>query len=236
MKLPDPASLHHRRLDELFFNEHVGSSNNAKTIGRIRLERVHSSPNIYVIDDFLCPTELAHLQKLIDNKPRFHRSFVGEDSHLETSQRTSTFLSITKQQDAIISAIETKAASTLLGCFSTQTVEPLQLVRYLPGQFFGVHHDLGDYDETTQTVQLPPKSLYGARRRLVTLFCYLNTVENGGETHFPQCNLRVQPHPGRAVLFANVLRNGLPDERTLHAGEPPLKTTKYGLNIWIGEE
>ena len=225
--------MHYRRLDQLFFR-HAGTAGDVIRIGNLNLQPVHSSPNVYVIDHFLKPSEVAHLTKMIEKKPRFHKSFVGEDSHIESSQRTSTFLSIAKQQDSTISAIETKASS-LLGCFSTQNVEPLQLVRYLPGQFFGVHHDLGDWDEDTDTVELPPKSLF-ARRRLVTIFCYLNSVSSGGATNFPALDVRVQPSPGRAVLFSNIRQDGLPEGKTLHAGEPPLGATKYGLNIWVCEE
>jgi hypothetical protein len=52
----------------------------------------------------------------------------------------------------------------------------IQLVRYKPGEFFGVHHDLGDLLEDG-SVALPPRdTTFGSKRRLVTLFCYLNTL------------------------------------------------------------
>jgi len=43
--------------------------------------------------------------------------------------------------------------------------------------------------------------------------------------------VRVQPVPGRAVLFSNVLASGQPDVRTIHAGETVTRGIKYGLNI-----
>jgi cell division septation protein DedD len=169
-------------------------------------------------------------------------------------------------------------------------------------QFFNVHHDLADYDDETGRVELPPKSLF-FRRRVVTLFCYLNEVEEGGETAFPSCPvapaspipiqddsnhardhdqgdapdasevtdpskslptpsdvgaasatpspvlpqpvspeppdtdafLKVKPKPGRAVLWSNVLKDGNPDPRTIHAGLPVRRGTKYGINVWICE-
>jgi hypothetical protein len=52
---------------------------------------------------------------------------------VDREHRTSTFLSFDKQQDSKIAAIE-KRASELLGCWSSVTVEPLQLVRYTEGQ------------------------------------------------------------------------------------------------------
>jgi len=194
-----------------------------------------------VIDDFLNAAELQYLHTAASNH-RFQRSYVDQisssdedkGSHYDTSHRTSTFLSFQKQQDATISRIETKAAA-LVGSWSPVTVEALQLVRYLPNQFFGVHHDMGDYNEETKEVSLPPKSLY-SKRRIVTFFCYLNKVEAGGCTYFPVPNVRVEPVPGRAVLFSNILASGQPDPRTVHAGEAVDRGIKYGLNIWICED
>ncbi|KAL3923777.1 MAG: hypothetical protein SGILL_001451 [Bacillariaceae sp.] len=108
------------------------------------------------------------------------------------------------------------------------------------------------------TVERPKKDA-AVKRRLVTLFCYLNTLEDGqgGETYFPKAgNRKVKPVRGRAVLWSNVKEDGQPDERTIHAGEAvidnrkasaasqetkkrPRKVegiVKYGLNIWICEE
>lgn len=229
-------SLYVRRLEELFFRE-KRAQNEAIQIGNWTLTRVHSSPNIYIIEDFLTPTELDYLRSKIC-AGKFQRSYVdavesGGNSIEDKEHRTSTFLSFGKQQDSKVASIEAKAA-TILGCWSSRTVEPLQLVRYLPGQFFGEHHDMGDLQQDG-TVALPPKSLF-SKRRLVTLFCYLNKVEKGGATGFRYCELKVPPKPGRAVMFSNVLPDGMPDSRTVHSGEPVLDGVKYGLNIWICEE
>ncbi|KAL7560895.1 hypothetical protein ACA910_008177 [Epithemia clementina (nom. ined.)] len=161
-----------------------------------------------------------------------------QQSTFDDDHRTSTFLSFQKQQDRVISAIEQRAA-TLLGCWSPVTrVEPLQLVRYRPGQFFGIHHDMGDLDEASGNVSLPPKSWF-VKRRVATVFCYLNDMPSpdaGGETYFPQAsNLAVPPQQGRAVLFCNIRADGSPDPRTVHAGNKVVEGTKYGLNVWICE-
>lgn len=117
-------------------------------------------------------------------------------------------------------------------------------MRYRAGDFFGVHHDLGDLLDDDQ-VQLPPKH-FAVKRRLVTIFVYLNDLDKGqgGCTYFPKCgNLRVTPKRGKAVLWSNITADGYPDPGTIHAGEMVKSTSsgdnsvvKYGLNIWITEE
>lgn len=236
--LPPVTSLAYRRFDELFFQSH--SDLESISYRKWTLERVHCDPNIYVIDNFLTPNELSYFQRRIA-EGGFQKSFVDQlssktaDSTLfDDSHRTSTFLSFTKQHDATIASLERRTAD-FMGC-SNAALEALQLVRYLPGQFFGIHHDLGDYDEETGEVTLPRKSCV-CPRRLATIFCYLSANPEDGATHFPAAgDLRVQPKPGRAVLFSNALSSGEPDPRTLHAGEAPTESVKYGVNIWITEE
>jgi prolyl 4-hydroxylase len=241
--------------------------------GRLILKRVHDSPHIYIIDNFLTETELNHCHSIIQ-QAKFQKSFVDASettkssssstsimttttARVDTEHRTSTFVSVAKQADRIIAAMERKSAE-LLG-LHVDRLEPLQLVRYQKDQFFGVHHDLGtlidDDGDEYGTVELPPKSTH-VKRRLVTLFCYLNTVEQGGCTYFPALRdprtttmkdttmttmqeLRVAPVRGRAVLFCNILKDGDADPRTIHAGEPvrgSKGTVKYGMNIWACEE
>jgi prolyl 4-hydroxylase len=267
------GALQFRRMEELFFNESDSSSsrprrasasklhqppNKIVKVGKFSLERVFAAPNIYVVDNFLSENDLDYLQECI-RRGQFQKSYVdkmmnqnsssaAEGSILDQSHRTSTFLSFTKQENANIAAIERKAAY-LMGCYSTDQIEPLQLVRYLPGQFFDAHHDMGDYNEETGHVELPSKSVL-VKRRLVTIFCYLNDLEDsqGGCTGFPLCDhLQVKPQKGRAAVFCNVTAQGLPDPRTIHAGETVIDTrseseaktkkkpVKYGLNIWICE-
>lgn len=248
--MADPSSLQFRRMQELFFDEEesgnssdeetpdpeeqeIAESVTTRTLAGLTLNRVSTSPHIYIIDDFLSSSDVSYLMERV-GACKFQTSFVdGDDSTLtDKTHRTSTFVSFGKQESAKIASIEQRAAA-VMGCWGSGTIEPLQLVRYKKGQFFGVHHDLGHLEED-DTVQLPPKSVL-MKRRLVTLFCYLNEVEAGGATDFPAAGVSVQPVVGRAVLFSNILASGMPDPRTIHAGLPVEKGIKYGLNIWLCE-
>jgi prolyl 4-hydroxylase len=208
------------------------------TWGRYSLTRMNNSPHIYLIDNFLSELELVHCESLI-SKSRFMPSYVDDPDSKSTMvdkyHRTSTFVAVAKQADSKISSIERKAAE-ILG-LTVDRLEPMQLVRYQCGQFFGIHHDLGNL-HPDGTVTLPTKALF-CKRRIATFFCYLNHVEDGGSTYFPECNhLRITPKRGRAILFCNILKNGDADGRTIHAGEPVLRegSIKYGLNIWACEK
>ncbi len=102
--------------------------------------------------------------------------------------------------------------------------EYLQLLRYEVGQFYKTHHDYIDYERDR------PGGV-----RILTLFMYLNEVEAGGGTNFPELNLTVTPKVGRAVLWPSVL-NDEPhtiDERTAHQALPVEKGIKYGKSIGL---
>lgn len=242
LAFPDRSSLAFRRLKTLFFDKGVSTK-----IGRFNLRLLQSegageqaavAPNIYLIDNFLTEPELQHLERKIATS-NFQPSFVDSTSEKDSgmydaAQRNSSFVSFQHRHDSVIANIERKAATELIGWGGSPIVEPLQLVRYLGGQYFAVHHDLGDYNEDTGSVALPAKSVL-AKRRLVTLFCYLNDVEAGGDTYFPGPKVMVQPKRGRAVLFSNATEDGLPDRRTIHEARPVVRGVKYGLNIWICE-
>ena len=104
----------------------------------------------------------------------------GED----TRQRTSTYIHFGKMADSRIAAVESRAAE-LLG-LPPHCIEPLQLVRYAPGQYFRTHHDLGElYDDGS--VELPPRTAVMTPRRMATILVYLNDLPpgTGGGTRFP---------------------------------------------------
>jgi prolyl 4-hydroxylase len=102
--------------------------------------------------------------------------------------------------------------------------EPLQLLRYEPGQFYEAHHDYIDYEI---------KRKQGVR--IVTVFLYLNDVEEGGETDFPQLSLQVKPKLGRALIWPSVFDDDphAVDYRTTHQAIPVKQGIKYGANAWL---
>ena len=104
--------------------------------------------------------------------------------------------------------------------------EQLTVLRYQPGQQYRPHRDY-----------LPPGSIERDRphagNRTRTVIVYLNAVGAGGATEFPVPGLRVEPFPGRAVVFDNLRPDGAPDPDSLHAGTPVEAGEKWLATLWI---
>lgn len=97
--------------------------------------------------------------------------------------------------------------------------EYLQLLRYEEGQYYQTHHDLIGHQLDRQP---------GVR--LLTVYIYLNDVEEGGGTNFPHLGLTVTPKRGRVALWPSVLDEdpNQIDYRTEHQAMPVVKGIKYG--------
>ncbi|MCF7220766.1 2OG-Fe(II) oxygenase [Marilutibacter chinensis] len=107
-----------------------------------------------------------------------------------------------------------------------RNAEQLIVLRYAPGQEYRPHRDY-----------LPPSTLAAdhpeAGNRLRTICVYLNPVQAGGETEFPDTALKVAPQPGRAVVFDNLDGDGQPQPASLHAGCPVRAGEKWLATLWI---
>jgi hypothetical protein len=66
-------------------------------------------------------------------------------------------------------------------------------------------------------------------QRIFSAVLYLNTVEEGGETHFPDIGVSVKPVAGRLVMFpANYLYR--------HQALPPISNEKFCIVTWYRED
>ena len=119
--------------------------------------------------------------------------------------------------------------------------EPVQVLRYLPGQQYRRHFDFFAADGAVYAEAMAPG---GRGQRVATAFVYLSDVEKGGTTTFHNARpkLKVAPKLGRGVLWRNVAgepgREGAclePDTSTLHSGDPVIKGEKWAVNIFFRE-
>ncbi len=73
-------------------------------------------------------------------------------------------------------------------------------------------------------------------QRTWTAMVYLNSVEAGGETEFPELGLRITPEPGLLVAWNNMTRKGRANRATRHAALPVVRGEKYVITQWYRQE
>eukprot|EP00962_Isochrysis_galbana_P038837 scaffold13851_cov124-Isochrysis_galbana.AAC.1 len=137
---PSRDPLLSERIVQLFHSGPVA----ARVHGGRRLVPLHSSPNIFLVERFLSPCELEHLDSLITaRRAAFKQSFTDDAAGKDTLswERTSLTLMLPKSVNAAVRAIEARATD-LVG-LPPDHIEPLQVVSYAEGARFDLHHDLG---------------------------------------------------------------------------------------------
>lgn len=80
--------------------------------------------------------------------------------------------------------------------------------------------------ETGEEFQLHFDSINAVANRYLVFLWYLNDVADGGETEFPDLNIRVQPRAGRLLMFP-------PYWMYQHAGLPPRSNDKFILSTYL---
>mmetsp|Transcript_52843 Transcript_52843/g.109276 ORF Transcript_52843/g.109276 Transcript_52843/m.109276 type:complete len:364 (+) Transcript_52843:43-1134(+) len=128
---------------------------------------------------------------------------------------------------AVLSA--TKRCAEVIGVDPAR-VEPLQLIRYAPGQYYRPHMDT--HEEPRRM------SSYAGEQRSHTLLVFLNDIpeeDGGGHLHFPELGLHILPRAGDAVLWPNLTDAGEPDPQALHEGVAPVSCEKIAMNVWVAE-
>jgi prolyl 4-hydroxylase len=78
----------------------------------------------------------------------------------------------------------------------------------------------------SEKFQLHFDAIHQFASRYLVLLWYLNDVEAGGETRFPQLDLAVKPQVGRLLMFP-------PYWLYQHEGVPPLEGEKYILSTYL---
>ncbi len=137
-----------------------------------------------------------------------------------TTNRTGTDKRI-KNKECKANDKHRKALSKLIDikkCFFEHSI----IINYKDGQQYKPHFD--------QTPALEYK-------RLATAICYLNDVEEGGETVFPRLNITVKPEKGDLLYFKYNYPDNNVNRLTLHAGRPVLPNQEKWIHTtWICEK
>lgn len=187
-------------------------------------------PWVLTLENVLTDEECEHLIQL-GHKSGYARSldvgakkFDGSFDSFLNPDRTSTNTWCNEEcyNDDIVQKL-TKRFEDLTGIPANHS-EYWQLLRYEESEKYDEHHDLIDY-QLDRAEGL----------RILTIFFYLSTVEEGGGTHFSKLDLTVQPVKGRVLIWPSVLNEDpdAQDIRTTHQALPVEKGIKFAANAWV---
>jgi prolyl 4-hydroxylase len=202
-----------------------------KRVGAQVRERISNDPRAYKVEtdkaeifafgDFLTGAECERLCLMIDltAKP----STLHEEDYA-SGFRTS-YSGDLDPYDPFVMGIS-RRIDDLLG-MNPVCGEAIQGQRYLPGQQFKPHNDW--FYTTEKYWELERKR---GGQRCWTAMAFLNNVEEGGETHFTEVGIKIEPKPGVLLVWNNAKPDGTPNMDTMHAGTPVVKGSKYVITKW----
>jgi prolyl 4-hydroxylase len=182
-------------------------------------ERVLDTPQVTLFRGFASTAECSYLVHI--SEPAFQPATVGHVSggaqqHNQQVRTCDVAAFPWIAEDLVIQAFNRRIAAA--SETSAECGEPLQILRYRPGQEFKPHRDC-----------LPP----GQNQRVMTMLVYLNDAYEGGETEFLKTGFKIKGSPGDAILFRNADESGNPDPDSLHAGLPVTFGVKLLASRWI---
>ena len=180
--------------------------------------QLSADPEVWAFDGFFSPSECRYLIECA--RPRLQPSTVVDPQRgqlLPNPVRTSHGMAFPwVSEDLVIQALNRRIA----WASGTQAAagEPLQVLRYEPGQQYRPHFDA--YDDTNN-------------QRVFTMLVYLNEDYEGGQTVFTYNGLTFRGHTGEGLLFRNATQSGARDGHAQHAGLPVRSGAKWLASRWI---
>jgi prolyl 4-hydroxylase len=185
------------------------------------------SPDIAVIDHAMSNEECDELIAL--SRTKLARSTIVDPltgSEMVIGDRSSEGTYFMRGENALVARIEQRLSE--LSGVPVENGEGLQILHYSIGGEYKPHFDFFEPEHAGSAVHLEKGG-----QRVSTTILYLNDVEAGGETIFPEITLSVTPRKGAAVHFSYYDDPGVLDRRTLHGGAPVRSGEKWIATKWV---
>jgi prolyl 4-hydroxylase len=203
-----------------------GASVSARLTADPRAVRIKTDAiEAYTVDDFLSLDQCRALVAIVDSN---RRPSTLLSPTADPNFRTSESCDMDRWSEDVRPIDESIAA--MLG-IPPQNGETMQGQRYAPGQQFRAHHD---YFSEGKSYYADVTAQGG--QRTWTAMIYLNDVEEGGATWFPQAGFRALPKRGQMLVWNNMKPDGAPNVATLHEGMPVRRGVKYIVTKWFRED
>jgi prolyl 4-hydroxylase len=185
------------------------------------------APEIAVLEHVLTDAECDELIAL--SRPKLTRSTTvdsatGANQIIDARSSEGTFFQ--RGDNALVRTIEERL-SVLTG-MPVENGEGLQILHYRAGAEYRPHFDFFSPEEAGSAAHMRKGG-----QRVSTLIMYLNDVDAGGETTFPDIGLAVAARKGCGVYFTYCDPLGHLDRRTLHAGAPVKRGEKWIATHWL---
>jgi len=199
------------------------------TAADCRASKVFSceQPVVTLLADVLTRDECDALIAIGRERVR-RSSVVDPDSGREVtiSARNSEGAFVNGSTDPLVATIDDRLAALFQQ--PVENGEDLHILRYGIGGEYRPHYDYFPEDQAGSR-----HHLQRGGQRVATIILYLNEVEQGGDTTFPDIGLSIHPRRGSALYFEYVNELGQSDPKTLHAGTPVEKGEKWIATKWI---
>ena len=194
---------------------------------------MHSAdPILYVVNDFLSNDECDAFVEASEGKLK-PSTVISPDQAIQHESRTSENCWIDHSANDVVHEVSKRFS--ILVQMPIRNAEQYQLVYYKKGTEYKPHFDSFDYETEDGKKNWEPGG-----QRMITVIAYLNDVEEGGETGFPELGINIPPKKGDAVVFHNTMTNDAHihpkiNPKSLHGGMPVIKGEKWMVNLWFRE-
>eukprot|EP00397_Hematodinium_sp_SG-2012_P027300 GEMP01028679.1.p1 GENE.GEMP01028679.1~~GEMP01028679.1.p1 ORF type:complete len:579 (+),score=111.32 GEMP01028679.1:80-1816(+) len=213
-------------------------------------------PALFKIRNVLASDEPENFVKLAQDRlvksaTVVETTSLDNEDHAEFSARyrTSSQAWLNNNDDVRVEEFRERASQIMR--VEQENLEDLQVLRYRPSEQYNAHEDPIDLKLYPNQPGIWRDEHYGYNKRMATVFTYLNTVENGGETAFPRAgrisepegedwlsrcddHFKVKAVKGTGVMWYNVLPTGELDPSSIHMGCKPEDTSvKWSANLWV---
>ena len=200
------------------------------SLGKYDMEILHHDPKIYTIMGVINSDECKHFQEIsTDFMKRSLVSSIDGNKKREGSldkRRTSSNCWV-KHNFSDTTLTVARRISELVQ-MPLENAESFQVLHYTSSQEYQPHMDTFDSE-----TDLGRSYLGKSGQRLVTVLGYLNDVERGGETEFPNVEKKVIPALGKIAVFHDCYDGtDIPHPGSLHGACPVLSGEKWAFNLW----
>lgn len=183
-------------------------------------------PDVVVLENVLTAAECDELIAL--SQPKLTRSTIvdhqtGAEEVMALRGSDGTYF--LRGENKLVARIEQRL-SKLVGV-PTENGEGVQILRYGIGAEYKPHYDFFLPESPGSA-----KHMEKGGQRIATLIIYLNDVESGGSTIFPELDFAVFPRKGGAVYFSYCDSQTRLDRMTLHGGTPVQSGEKWIATLW----